>query len=379
MKLTGPHDPAALRERGLELPDPASVYVDRTVRLERLEPGAALYPGARLVGAKTYVAAGAVVGSEGPATLVDSVLDAGCEVGSGYVAGSVLLPRAKLGGSTHVRPATLLEEEASVAHAVGLKHTILLSYVTLGSIINACDLLVAGGRSRDEHSEVGSGFIHFNFTPAGVRGDKATPSLVGDVVQGVFLREERIFVGGLSGLVGPRSVGYGAVTAAGQILRSDVAAGRLVHAGVRQVDTSYDRASRPTRSEAKVEANLRYVGQLAALRAWYRQVRQVRRAHPDSAAGEARPETLEAAVDVFDAGLQERLKRLADYCGGRQTIDVAALVADESVAPAGLVEHEPGLPHLAWVRTLSAEQLAAGSAWLAAIADAAARRLRRAL
>ena len=38
-----------------------------------------------------------------------------------------------------------------------------------------------------------SGFIHFNFTPWGKNGDKATPSLVGNVTEGVFLDQKRIF------------------------------------------------------------------------------------------------------------------------------------------------------------------------------------------
>src|SRR6185436_10422934 len=120
------------------------------------------------------------------------------------------------------------EEEASTAHAVGLKQTILLSFVTLGSLINFCDLLMAGGTSREDHSEVGSGFIHFNFTPWGRSGDKATPSLIGDVTAGVFLRQPRIFLGGLSGIVGPQKVGFGSCTVAGQVLRREVPPNRLV-------------------------------------------------------------------------------------------------------------------------------------------------------
>src|SRR5436190_735996 len=111
-----------------------------------------------------------------------------------------------------------------------------LSFVTLGSLINFCDLLMAGGTSREDHSEVGSGFIHFNFTPWGRRGDKATPSLVGDVVRGVFLRHPRIFIGGAGGMVGPRAVGYGSVTAAGQVVRRDVAPGRLIAQRSPEVD-----------------------------------------------------------------------------------------------------------------------------------------------
>ena len=127
-----------------------------------------------------------------------------------------------MGLGAHLRAGCILEEQASGAHCVGLKQTILFPFVTLGSLINFCDILMTGGTSRKNHSEVGSSYIHFNFTPWGKSGDKATPSLVGDVVEGVFLDRKRIFLGGSGGMVGPCRVGYGSIAAAGQVLRRDV-------------------------------------------------------------------------------------------------------------------------------------------------------------
>ena len=49
---------------------------------------------------------------------------------------------------------------------------------------------MSGGTSRRDHSEVGSSYIHFNFTPD---GDKTTPSLFGDVVHGVLLDQPAVF------------------------------------------------------------------------------------------------------------------------------------------------------------------------------------------
>lgn len=51
---------------------------------------------------------------------------------------------------------------------------------------------MAGGTSRKDHSEVGSSYIHFNFTPD---GDKTTPSLIGDVPRGEMLNQTPIFLG----------------------------------------------------------------------------------------------------------------------------------------------------------------------------------------
>src|SRR2546430_17141891 len=111
----------------------------------------------------------------------------------------------------------------------------------MGSLINLCHLLMAGGMPREDHSEFGSAFIHFNFTPWGKSGDKATPSLIGDVTAGVFLRERRIFLGGQSGMVGPRAVGYGSMTGAGPGRRRDVGAGRLAIPVARTLDEPLER------------------------------------------------------------------------------------------------------------------------------------------
>ena len=147
--------------------------------------------------------------------------------------------------------------------------------MTLGSLINFCDVLMAGGTSRKDHSEVGSGFIHFNFTPWGKAGDKATPSLVGDAVDGVLLRQKRIFLGGSSGLVGPRAVGYGSITGAGQVVRRDVGPGRLVVHTSAAVDEPLD-SPRDERIDKVVGKNVTYIANLHALRAWYAGVRVAR-------------------------------------------------------------------------------------------------------
>ncbi len=54
-----------------------------------------------------------------------------------------------MGLGAEVREGCLLEEETSGAHAVGLKQTILFPFVTLGSLVNFCDCLMAGGTGRD--------------------------------------------------------------------------------------------------------------------------------------------------------------------------------------------------------------------------------------
>ena len=144
----------------------------------------------------------------------------------------------------------------------------LTATVVTGSLINYCDLFMSGGTSRKDHSEVGSGAVHFNFDP---RGDKWS-SMIGNAT-GVLLKSAPIFVGGNSGLVGPVAIDFGAVVAAGSIVRRNVGP-NCIHAEVMrsQVAQSFD-PERYTMLGGKFIQTARLVGALHALDAWYEQVR----------------------------------------------------------------------------------------------------------
>ncbi len=348
---------------GVQIVDPRQTYVAADVELARICPGAVLHPGTRLHGARTWLSPGAQIGVEGPATVVDTVFGANSAIDSGYVNGAVLLAGARLGANAHVRPGTLLEELASTAHAVGLKHTILLAFVTIGSVVNFCDVLMAGGTSRKDHSEVGSGFIHFNFTPWGRSGDKATPSLVGDVVDGVLLRSARIFLGGAGGMIGPRSVGFGAVAAAGQVLRRDLAAGRLGSEPTPKVDSPI-RAAHAGRTQPRAERNVAYIGQLVALRAWYRDVRLARE-------GSAGPrEVLRRAIETIEFAIAERVDRLRAFLVERGE-PMPELELDPHVpCPIDVGAQDRAVDHIAWVQALGDSEVATMRGWLQAVVSA---------
>ncbi len=354
---------AALHARGVEIVDPRQTYVGAEVDLERICEGVVLYPGTRLHGRRLFVAPGARIGSEGPTTVKDATLGHGVEVASGYLEGAVLLRGAKVGANAHLRPGTLLEEQASTAHGVGLKHTLLLAFVTLGSLINFCDCLMAGGTSRRDHSEVGSGFIHFNFTPWGQRGDKATPSICGDVVRGVFLDQPRIFLGGAGGMVGPRTIGYGAITGAGQVVRKDVDEHQLALQPLRPLC----RAIQPNHLDAlspRLERNLDYIAQLTALRAWYRDVRLARQTP-----GPGRT-VIEAALQTIELCIGERQQRIIAFANERG----ATLAFAEHTPHACPFRFEPGGPeHITWVQALAPAMRGELQAWLQhVVADARA-------
>lgn len=352
---------AQLRARGVRIVDPRQTYVAPEVRAERIHAGVLLHPGTRLSGARTFLGPGAEIGREGPVVAVDCVLGEKARLDGGFAHGAVLLRGASAGSAAHLREGTLLEEEASTAHAVGLKQTIVLSFGTLGSLINFCDALLSGGTSREDHSEVGSGFIHFNFTPWGARGDKATPSLVGDVPRGVLLRERRIFLGGAGGMVGPRRVGFGAVVGAGTVVRKDVPEDRLVVQPARAVDQPFS-ADGLDAAEPRAGRNVRYIAQLHALLAWYRQVRLAR--VPASRADVREP--ILAAIANIEACVAEREKRLAAFLRERGAA-APRLSAPELRCPLPIAAEEPYVDHVAWVRALAQADADACVAWLQVI------------
>jgi bifunctional UDP-N-acetylglucosamine pyrophosphorylase/glucosamine-1-phosphate N-acetyltransferase len=260
-------------QKGVDIPNPLNLDVGDEVKIDQISSeGVRIYPGCRIYGGKTVISAGCRLGYEAPVTIENCQIGAKVELKGGFFSQSVFLEKASMGLGAHVREGCIVEEEANGAHCVGLKQTILFPFVTLGSLINFCDCLMAGGTSRQNHSEVGSSYIHFNFTPD---ADKTTPSLIGDVPRGVMLNQPPIFLGGQGGIVGPVRLGYGNVVAAGSILRKDYPQNnKLIFApapagSVRDfVPAIYPNMGRI------VENNILYLANLAALEAWYTQVRR---------------------------------------------------------------------------------------------------------
>lgn len=301
----------ALSDRGVEMPHPELVTVEADVDPERFEAGAVLLPGARISGRTTVILAGARIGTEGAAVVRDCAIGRDATLASGSFSSTVLLDGASFGPSGHSRDGTLFEERASAAHAVGTKQTILFPWATLGSNINACDCLLAGGTGPKDHSEIGSGFIHFNFTPFGPKGDKATPSLFGDVPRGVWLTEPRIFLGGAGGVVGPIRVGYGTVLAAGSVYRRDRGENLLVVGeNVPAREIPFDPLA-IRRGPERVKRSLEYMAELVALHRWYAEVR-VRKAADDP----MQLLVLEAALTLLEGALRERAKQLDRFVEG---------------------------------------------------------------
>jgi len=292
-----------LIEKGVEVNNPNSIEIGEEVDNNRISgDGVVIHSGCKIFGADTLILAGAKLGYEAPVTVDNCQIGTEVEIKGGYCNRSVFLDKAKLGMGAHVREATILEEQASIAHTVALKHTILFPFVTLGSLINFCDCLIAGGTSRKNHSEVGSSYIHFNFTPS---QDKATASLIGDVPRGVMLNQKPIFLGGQGGLVGPCRLEYGTTVAAGTIVRKDeLRSDRLIMGGAGKGGSFAFTPGRYRNDTKIITNNLIYIGNLNALRCWYGQVRSlfVSRCFPQ--------DLLQGLQDKVDMAIGERIHRL---------------------------------------------------------------------
>ena len=276
---------------------PERVYVSPEVNLDAIEAGAVIRQ-ATLSGATLRIAAGAVIGTSGHAEVDRCQIGRNVELGAGLYQGVTLLEGVKIRGFAEIRPDTLLEEQADLAHCVALKNTTFTCCCVAGSLINFCDLFLSGGTSRRDHTEIGSGAVHYNFDP---RGDK-WGSLLGSI-RGVLMQSDPVFIGGTCGLVGPLEIGLGAVTAAGSIVRKDVGEGELVaEAGVRIRKKGFDRSAYGSlRRRFLVTAKM--VGTLRALDAWYASVR-LPHARPDE-----RP-LYNAARRRIGRQVDERIRRL---------------------------------------------------------------------
>ncbi len=307
MKQSSTEKIRTLVEKGVTIPNPGSIDIGAGVDPGRISGnGVTLWPGCRVYGASTLILDRAQIGYEAPTTLENCYVGPDVSLKGGFFSGAVFLEGANCGSGAHIREGTILEEQSRCAHTVGLKQTILFPHVTLGSLINFCDIFMAGGTSAKDHSEVGSSYIHFNYTP---NQDKATASLLGDVPRGVMLDRAPIFLGGQGGLVGPCQLAYGATVAAGSICRKDEKkTGRLIIEGAARSGRVPFSPGIYRGIKRIVHHNINYIGNLLALRQWYRHVRS-------QFISDRYPEELARGLsDTLEGGISERIKQFKAFC-----------------------------------------------------------------
>jgi UDP-N-acetylglucosamine/UDP-N-acetylgalactosamine diphosphorylase len=369
-----------LLNKGVVIPDPYNVYIGDEVDTGRISGnGVIICSGCKIYGSSVLILDKVEIGYEGPVTLENCQVGPGVSLKGGFFKEAVFLKGASLGYGSHVREGTILEEEAGIAHTVGLKHTILFPYVKLGSLINFCDCFMSGGTSLKDHSEVGSSYIHFNYTPS---QDKATPSLIGDVPNGVMLKQRPIFIGGQGGLVGPCRLAFGTTVAAGTICRKDeLRSGRLIFGGLSRSGNIPYTPGDNRNIKRILTNNIVYISNLTALMHWYSHVRLqfISADFPEA--------LLEGLKKRLDSAISERIKRLKEFYEKNGLIEIGRWSELEScfISGAGAEETIPlrdsfleiiasgirksGKDYLTVIKNLKDEESNIGTQWLQGIVD----------
>ncbi len=205
---------------GMSILAPESVIVGEEVKLENLEAGVVIGPGTKILGAETMIGAGTEI--QGAAIIKNSLIGRNCSLAAGEYADSVLLDGCSTVGWARVRGHSAWEEGSNSAHNCDTKTTVLGYKITLGSLINFCNVLMLGGTSPrlEVGAEVGSGTINFNFLPFGPTvGALIKPSTVVGSMESPFLvcdgaPTRYAFVGGHCSFIAPVVIGLGTVVAA---------------------------------------------------------------------------------------------------------------------------------------------------------------------
>ncbi|MFJ3957602.1 bifunctional UDP-N-acetylglucosamine diphosphorylase/glucosamine-1-phosphate N-acetyltransferase GlmU [Arthrobacter sp. NPDC090010] len=185
---------------GVSIVDPATTWIDGTVTLEE---DVTILPGTQLHGT-TQVARDAVVGPD--STLTDVIIGEGATVTRTHGSGSEIKAGASVGPFTYLRPGTVLGEKGKIGAFYETKN------VTIGAGSKLSHLGYAGDAEIGENTNIGCGNITANYD-----GEKKHRTVIGS---GVRTGSNTVFVA-------PVTVGDGAYSGAGAVIRKDVPAGAL--------------------------------------------------------------------------------------------------------------------------------------------------------
>jgi bifunctional UDP-N-acetylglucosamine pyrophosphorylase/glucosamine-1-phosphate N-acetyltransferase len=187
-------------KEGVTVVDPASTWVDVTVELA---PDVTLLPGVQLHGA-TRVAEDAVIGPD--TTLTDVEVGEGASVVRTHGSGSVVGPGASVGPFAYLRPGNVIGAHGKVGTFVEAKNA------AIGPGAKVPHLSYVGDATVGEGANIGAGTIFANYD-----GVAKHPTTVGRHAK----------TGSNNTFVAPVSIGDGAVTGGGTVVRRDVPPGAL--------------------------------------------------------------------------------------------------------------------------------------------------------
>lgn len=189
---------------GATVVDPATTFIDVTCRIGA---DVLIEPGTQLRGTTT-IADGATVGPD--TTLTDVAVGEGASVVRTHGFSSTIGPRASVGPFTYLRPGTKLGEGGKLGGFVETKKAVI------GANSKVPHLTYVGDATIGEESNIGASSVFVNYD--GVNKHHTT---VGSHVR----------TGSDTMFIAPVTVGDGAYSGAGTVIREDVPAGALVVSG----------------------------------------------------------------------------------------------------------------------------------------------------
>ena len=185
---------------GVTVHDPATTWVDSDVVLEA---DVELLPGTILRG-RTVVQRGAVVGPD--SNLADTVVRPGAHVQASTCIGAEIGEGASVGPYSYLRPGAKLGRKSKVGAFVEVKAS------TIGDESKVPHLSYIGDAMIGQRTNVGAATVTANYD-----GTSKSRTVIGDDVH----------IGSDTMLVAPVTVGDGASTGAGAVIRADVPPGAL--------------------------------------------------------------------------------------------------------------------------------------------------------
>jgi bifunctional UDP-N-acetylglucosamine pyrophosphorylase/glucosamine-1-phosphate N-acetyltransferase len=220
---------------GVTVVDPPTTWVDVTVELA---PDVTLLPGTQLHG-RTTVAGGATVGPD--TTLLDCEVGPGAGVVRTHGTGATFGAGASVGPFAYLRPGTVLGERGKIGTFVETKNA------TIGTGSKVPHLSYVGDAEIGEHSNIGAASVFVNYD--GVHKSRTT---IGDHCR----------TGSDNMFVAPVTVGDGAYTGAGAVIRRDVPPGALsFSAAAQQIVEGWVERRRAGTSSAEAAARARGSGE----------------------------------------------------------------------------------------------------------------------